>query len=64
MTKREIMKLTGLAAGEFTGLKLDHRGLGCNTYSVQLTKTIKAWGRKGDRVQFPITVPFMLAEKS
>lgn len=54
MTRREIMKLTGLADGDFTRFRLEHRGIGCDTWSVQLTKTMKAWGKRGDRVRFPV----------
>lgn len=53
MTKRDAMRITGLKATDFTGLRMESSGINVNTWGVTLTKTLALWGRRGSRVLFP-----------
>lgn len=50
----ELMRCSGLRYGEFSDPKLEHQGIEVDTYSVRLEKSLRSFGRAGERVLFPV----------
>lgn len=54
MTAAEIMRASGLKLHEFSGARLEHKGYEVDTYSVKLEESVVEFGKRGDRVLFPV----------